>query len=118
MAELGKIGIYACALPMPGFDSPICKKWVDEIKRYAEGDLNDEIYLVGHSLGSAAILRYLENVVKGFVVSGAVLMSAPVEGTNHRNLDNFFEHPFDFESIKKTVRNFPSFTEITIQMCH
>lgn len=106
MTELEKKGIYACALPMPGFDSPLCKKWVDEIKAHIEQDINDEIYLVGHSLGGTSILRYLENKTNGLKIAGSVLVSTPIEKTNNRDLDNFFEPKFDFGSIKKNCKAF------------
>lgn len=106
MTELEKKGIYACALPMPGFDSPMCKKWVDEIKIHVEQDINDEIYLVGHSLGATSILRYLENETKGFTIAGSVLVSTPIEKTNNRDLDNFFEPEFDFGLINKNCKAF------------
>jgi len=106
MTELEKKGIYACALPMPGFDNPSSPEWINEIKRYVEQDTDDEIYLVGHSLGSTSILRYLENPDKRFNVSGAVLISTPTEKTVNKNLDSFFEHPFDFKSIKSNCKSF------------
>ncbi|MBI4599005.1 alpha/beta hydrolase, partial [Candidatus Uhrbacteria bacterium] len=60
MAELEKQEIYACALSMPMPENPVCDEWVGEISRHIERNSDDKIYLVGHSLGVPAILRYLE----------------------------------------------------------
>lgn len=50
MAELEKREIYACALPMPTPENPICAEWVHEIERQVIQTQEDDIYLVGHSL--------------------------------------------------------------------
>ncbi len=60
MTELEKKDIYAAALSMPNAEHPTVAEWLGEIKRHVDHNQNDEIYLVGHSLGVPAILRYLE----------------------------------------------------------
>jgi len=105
MGELEKQEIYACALSMPTPESPICSEWVEEISRHIERNETDEIYLVGHSLGVPAILRYLENI-KAKAVSGAVLISGPSEKNGNRKIDVFLNKPFDFEKIKSNCKNF------------
>lgn len=105
MAELEKLDIYACALSMPNPESPICAEWVEEISRHIERTGANEIYLVGHSLGTPAILRYLESVqVKS--VSGAVLVSGPSEKNTNRKIDSFLDKNFDFEKIKSKCKAF------------
>ena len=105
MAELEKLDIYACALSMPTPKNPICDEWVDEISRHIERNIEDEIYLVGHSLGTPAILRYLENA-QAEPISGAVLVSGPSEKNNNRKIDNFLEKNFNFEKIKSNCKEF------------
>jgi predicted alpha/beta hydrolase family esterase len=61
MGELTKQEVYICALSMPAPENPVCVERVDEISKHIERNTNDEIYLVGHSLGTPAILRYLES---------------------------------------------------------
>lgn len=105
MAELENKEIYACALPMPNPDAPVVSEWVDEIARVVDMNPNDEIFLVGHSLGVPAILRYLEgNVSKK--ISKAVLVSGPSEKNGNPKIENFLETPFDFEAIKGKVDEF------------
>lgn len=105
MGELQKKEIYACALSMPKPQKPICKEWVEEISRYVKGNINDEIDLVGHSLGVPAILRFLETF-KGKKISRVVLVSGPCEKTGNKKIDNFLNKPFDFKKIKTTAKKF------------
>ncbi|MBA3732791.1 serine hydrolase family protein [Patescibacteria group bacterium] len=99
MAELEKQDIYACSLSMPKPIEPVCSEWVEEISRFVEINKNDDVYLVGHSLGVPAILRYLEKS-DAFTIKGAILVSGPSEKNNNRKIDSFLETPFDFETIK------------------
>ncbi len=105
MAELEKQDVYACALSMQNPDEPICDEWVKEISRHVEANKNDDIYLVGHSLGVPAILRYLENSQANFI-AGAVLVSGPSEKNNNRKIDSFLDKEFDFEKIKYNCKSF------------
>lgn len=102
MSELDKRGIYACSLAMPSPSAPISKEWVREISRHIESSPRDQIYLVGHSLGVPAILRYLENT-KGKKVRGVVLVSGPVFKTSKKKVASFLNTPFDFKSIKSKM---------------
>ena len=106
MAELEKQDIYACALSMPDPEHPIPAEWVAEIARHVERNKRDKIYLVGHSLGVPAILRYLEAMPKSHAVSGAVLVSGPCEKGDNEKIAPFFATPFDLTTIKSRVRTF------------
>jgi len=103
MGELEKQDIYSCALPMPKPENPNCDEWIEEISRQISSE--DEIYLVGHSLGSPAILRYLESP-KAKNIAGAVLVSCPSEKNENRKIDSFMEGMFDFEKIKSKCQEF------------
>jgi len=107
MGELEKSDIYACALSMPSPENPACGEWVEEIHRHVERNKNDEIYLVGHSLGVPAILRYLESGSAGINIAGAVLVSGPCEKVkNNKKIDSFLDKPFDFKTIKSKAKKF------------
>lgn len=105
MAELEKQDIYACALPMPTPENPLCSEWVAEITRHVVWNSNDEIYLVGHSLGGPAILRFLEQT-SSTNLSGVILVSCPSEKNQNKKLDSFLEEGFNFEKIKHTSPRF------------
>ncbi len=112
MWELGKKDIYACALPMPSPDNPKKDEWIKVIKE-AVSILNEEIFLVGHSLGVPAILHYLETLNDNEKIGGAVLVSGPITILNSENkdsklrkIDNFLDTPFDFNYIKQKSKKF------------
>ncbi len=100
MAELDKQDIYACALPMPNPWNPSPEEWGKEIARQVEQGAQDEIYLVGHSLGVPAILRYLESADNIHGVAGLVFVAGPVIPIGKDKVDRFLNDPFNFEKIK------------------
>ncbi len=105
MSELDKQDVYACALSMANPENPVCAQWVEEISRHVERNKDDSIYLVGHSLGVPAILRYLENE-QAKNISGAVLVSGPSEKNQNRKIDSFLDKEFNFEKIKSHCKTF------------
>lgn len=112
MGELDKLDVYACALAMPKPDEPQCTEWVVEIQRNIP-EINEDVFLVGHSLGCAAILNYLENLKTDKKFGGVFFVAGPTEvletenpNSIARKFDNFFTHPFDFNKIKNTSKHF------------
>lgn len=103
MAELEKKDIYACALSMPRPEMPKKSEWIEEIKRHVDINNKDEIYLIGHSLGVPAILRYLEEYSPSNI-SGVILVSGPVNSTNEEKIDDFMRDSFNFEVIKSKIK--------------
>jgi predicted alpha/beta hydrolase family esterase len=121
MGELHKREVYACALSMPNPEHPVCAEWVDEIDRHVERNPDDEIYLVGHSLGVPAILRYFETFKTeraakiasaeggaggGGKIAGAVLISGPCKIKDEKEISGFLDHGFDFKKIKTMSKKF------------
>lgn len=100
MGELGKRGIYACALSMPGPKKPVPAEWVAEIARHVERNSHDEIWLVGHSLGVPAIMRYAMTLPPGRKLAGAVLVSGPCESVGNAEIESFLNESFDFAAIR------------------
>lgn len=108
MGELSKEDIYACAIPMPEPDTPVRSNWVNAIKDAVKNP-TDEIFLVGHSLGVPAILRYLESLDTNYGIGGAVLVSGPlskIEKNGYEQVDTFLDTTFDFDHIKNVCKNF------------
>lgn len=111
MGELAKKDIYACALPMPTPDKPKKDEWVKKITEEI-GNPNEEIFLVGHSLGVPAVLRYLETLNKNQKIGGAVLVSGLIhilkedKEDKYRAIDHFVDTPFNFKHIKSVCKNF------------
>ena len=105
LAELEKLDIYASSISLPYPANPTPESWVDEITRQVNLPPIDKIYLVGHSLGSTAILRYLESD-SALKTTGVILISGPCQKTDNHGIDNFLEKPFNFSKIKSNSSNF------------
>lgn len=105
MGELKSKEVYACSLFMPTPESPICAEWVQEISRIIDKNKNDELYLVGYSLGVAAILNYLESVSDEKFFNGVVLVSGRCIKSNNQKTEGFYKE-FDFKIIKNKVKKF------------
>ncbi len=93
---------------MPDPDKPNKDVWLKRIKDIV-GDHDEDVFLVGHSLGVPAILRYLEQLSLGQKVGGVVLVSGVIkslEEERYKILDNFFVGGFDFGYIAEKSKNF------------
>lgn len=108
MGELAQNDIWACSLAMPTPNNPVKEEWVKAIQN-AVTDPNEDIFLVGHSLGVPAILRFLESLPDGVKIGGAILVSGPVfeiPKDKYDLVNKFLEGSFDFDYIKKNCNNF------------
>ena len=107
-SELKKEGFQAAALAMLAPDKPNKDEWVREITR-AVGDPNEDIFLVGYSLGACTILHYLETLSEEESIGGAVLVSSPIHvlpKDKYRLIDDFVDKEFDFDHLKKVCGQF------------
>ncbi len=102
MRELDKEGVYACALPMPLGLEPTCESWITVLSNVIEADI--EIYLVGHSLGARAVLRYLEQATHS--IEGVVLVSGRFGKPKSGVLSSFYNEPLNFSKIKSNAKHF------------
>lgn len=108
MGELAKNDIWACALEMPTPDTPVLKEWIETVSDNVL-EPSDDIFLVGHSLGVPAILRYLEKLPFDQKIGGAVLVSGvihKVQKEGYEGVNNFLQTSFDFEHIKNVCDSF------------
>jgi uncharacterized protein len=102
MRELEKQDVYACALSMPSPEAPKLIEWLEEIKRHVDRNQNDDMYLVGHSLGGTAILRYLEKYTSPNL-KGVVIVSAPCHQNANEKIRDFLSADFDWSIMKKKI---------------
>jgi len=105
--ELEKLGHQVCAPQMPNANHPKMAEWIEYLKKII-GPADENVFLVGHSLGVIAILRYLESLKDDKIVGGAVLVSGFAENVpvGIGELDNFFETPLDYDKIKGSAKHF------------
>jgi len=103
MRELEKHDIYTCSLSMATSSAPILSDWLSEIKRHVDNNPNDDIYLVGHSLGGTTILRYLEQFSSSNL-KGVVIASAPCHQNSNSKIADFLRTDFNWSVMKNKVQ--------------
>ena len=109
--ECEKLEVELIIPEMPNTNFPKIEEWIGKIKEVV--DLNDGAYFVGHSIGSQAIMRYLEQFsgdlkVKGliFIAGWFNLLEASYENDEDRKIMKpWLEAHIDFEKIKKLTDN-------------
>lgn len=104
-AELERYWFKVDVLAMPTPDEPSRETWVEALKE-AVGEPTEELYLVGHSIGVATILRFLESLDEGKKIGGAVFVAGYTDDLGYKELSSFFTEPFNFEKIKTTAKHF------------
>ena len=67
-------GVEVHVPSMPDADHPLIETWVSFLKHLI-GQADEQTYVVGHSVGCQAILRYLETLPAGTNVGGVVLVA-------------------------------------------
>lgn len=95
--ELVQRGYLVAVPPMPHADWPTIKMWTSHIQELV-GHCDDHTYIVGHSIGCQAILRYLQSLVLPTRAGGAVF----VAGFEHMKL-NPLVHPFEYQQLKEWI---------------
>jgi len=103
--ELEERGFKVVIPEFPETELPQLAKWLPKITE-AVGELNEDVYLIGHSVGCVTILRYLEGLKGDQKVGGVVFVAGFTDSLGFEELKNFFVSPIDFESIKKRAGGF------------
>lgn len=89
---------------MPGGDDPKPEDWIATMHEII-GKPDEQTYLIGHSLGPTAILRYLEQLKPGETIGGALFVAGGFHYTPENEPENLSEDPWygrlpDFSKIK------------------
>ena len=90
---------------MPETSLPKLSSWLPKLQEVAANP-NEDLYLVGHSVGCVTILRYLEKLKENEKVGGVVLVAGFTDSLIYEELKNFFETPVDYELIKTKSNSF------------
>lgn len=112
-AELEKRGFAVFNPPMPDPLHPQIKVWVQFLKERI-GVPDEHTYVVGHSIGSQTILRYLESLKDGEKIGGAVFLAGWVHLTDAAYEDEndekiakpWLETPLHWQKIKSRSGKF------------
>lgn len=94
---------YEVVVPeMPETDFPKFEKWLIKLREVVE-EPNENVYLIGHSLGCITILRYLESLKENEKIGGAILVAGFTDNLGYEEIKSFFETPIDFEKNKNSL---------------
>jgi uncharacterized protein len=103
--ELEEVG-YTVEVPlMPTPDAPELLTWLSALQAII-GEPDEELWLIGHSIGTVTIMRYLETLPEGKKVGGVVLVAGYTESLGFKELENFFPNPLNFNKIKNKSEKF------------
>ena len=100
--ELTKLGFKVKVPAMPNTNKPKLNQWLTHLKKVI-GSLNENTYLIGHSLGVITILRYLESLPAKQKIGGTVLVAGFSTPIGYDELNNFFEKPLDCQKVKMHI---------------
>ncbi len=100
--ELSAQNISAEVLHMPNMDFPKMDEWVNYLHTKIDTP-SEETFLVGHSLGCMAIMRYAESLKEGEKIGGMLLVSGFSRSIGIPYLDSFFETPLNYEKVAHVV---------------
>ena len=102
--KLEKLGFEVKVPAFPHTETPTQKDWVPFLSEQI-GEPDEDLYLIGHSVGCITILRYLETLSEEQKVGGVVMVAGFVNHLGYDELKNYFEIPIDYQKIKSRVKN-------------
>ncbi len=97
--ELESRGYEVLVPEMPETNFPNFDKWLSKLKETI-GEPNEDVYLIGHSLGCITILKYLESLKDNEKIGGAILVAGFTDDLGYKEIKSFFETLIDFQKIK------------------
>lgn len=106
--ELEGSGFQVDVPEMPNTDHPEVSAWVSKLASTIGEIGNDEVYLIGHSLGCITILKYLETVHEDHAIKASIFVAGFARkfngyGGGH---DSFFDTDLDYRTIRNHCDDF------------
>lgn len=102
--ELEKKGYLVIVPSMPNPMFPKLEEWVGHLDKVV-GELDENCYFVGHSLGCITILKYFE-LISFKKAGGAILVAGFATSLGIPVIENFTKKELDFEKVKKSCKKF------------
>ena len=103
--ELEKKAFKVRVPEMPETANPKLSGWLPKLKETIKKP-DENLFLVGHSLGCITIMRYLESLSGKEKVGGVVFVAGFTDDLGYKELTNFFTKPINFEKVKRGTKNF------------
>jgi len=102
--ELEAKGFQVGVPALPNTEKPKLDEWLPMLKEVI-GQADEDLYLIGHSLGCITIMRYLESLEEKQKIGGAVFVAGFTENVGYDEIKTFFETPVDLDRIKSKAEN-------------
>src|SRR3989338_4451975 len=87
--DLEGLGFQVEVPAMPDTDMPKFGPWMEKLRK-AVGTPDEELYLIGHSLGCITIMKYLEGLPDGVRIGGAIFVGGYMRSLGYEETENFF----------------------------
>ncbi len=97
--KLEELGYEVMVPTMPDTEEPMLSKWLPFL-RDVIGEPDEELVLIGHSIGTVTIMRYLESLPVDVRVGKVILVAGFTDQLGFKELENFFETRLNFTQIK------------------
>jgi len=104
-SELEEDGYDVMVPAMPETEEPKQILWVPHLAEIV-GEPDDELVLIGHSVGCITILRYLEGLPEGVRVGRVVLVAGFTDDLGFDELKNYFQSSIDWSAIRSHCSKF------------
>lgn len=113
--EIEKKGYNVSVPKMPNPSAPKIKAWVGHLKKFTKL-IDEDAYLIGHSVGSQAVLRYVQTLKTNKKIKGIILIAPWMhldattieeEGEEVRKIAKpWMETPINWKKVKSHCKNF------------
>ncbi|KKU18929.1 hypothetical protein A3A64_04555 [Candidatus Gottesmanbacteria bacterium RIFCSPLOWO2_01_FULL_48_11] len=101
--QLEKLRFEVKVPVFPHTEAPTQKDWVPFLADQI-GEPDEDLYLIGHSVGCITILRYLETLAEKQEVGGVVMVAGFVDHIGYKELENYFETSIDYQKVRNRVK--------------
>lgn len=102
--ELEKKAYEVDILDMPNSLNPELNSWLDTLRKHI-GELNENMYIVAHSLGCISALRYIEGFSEQTRLGGVLLLSGFCESLSILPiLDPFVKEALQAEKLQRIIQ--------------
>ncbi len=103
--SLEQLGFKVLVPQFPDTKEPKLQKWLPFLHDKIT-EPNNELFLIGHSVGCVTILKYLESLPERTKVGGVILVAGFTKNIGYEELKSFFKTDLDFKKIKSHCDNF------------
>ena len=112
--ELEKNGFEVQVPQLPDPETPHIKAWVLKLSETA-GTLDENTYLIGHSIGCPTIAHYLETLPENVKVGGVVFVAGFFKRLTGLE-EEIKKHPFVADIAKEWLESPPNFEKVKSHM--